>query len=78
VTKWSDLSIHSTRREFARFENPSMPRHGQLRRASLGWQWRISMVGVVFSPWMFTFTRRRALRKLGWFSPALVEEKEKP
>jgi hypothetical protein len=53
---------------------PLMPGHGQLRRAFLGWQFRVSVKGEVFSPWMFTFTRRRALTKLGWFNLKLVEE----
>ncbi len=53
---------------------PLMPGHGQLRRAFLGWQWRVSVKGEVFSPWLFTFTRRRAIAKLGWFQLELVEE----
>jgi len=67
-----ESQIRRVHRPFELTYTPAMP--GQLRRAFLGWQCRISSKGQVFGGWMFSFRRKRALTKLGWFSPRLVEE----
>jgi hypothetical protein len=53
---------------------PALPGHGQLRPSRFGWRFRVSVKGEVWGPWMFTFTRRRALHKLGWFALELLEQ----
>ncbi len=69
-----ESKIRRVHRPFELLDTPAMPRHGQLRRAFLGWQCRVSIYGQVWSGWMFSFRRKRALKKLGWFNPHLVEE----
>jgi hypothetical protein len=60
--------------DFSTLAHPDTSRHGQLRRAFCGWQWRWSVRGEVFSPWVFTFTHRRALQKLSRLRLELIEE----
>jgi len=55
-------------------EPPAMARHVQVRPAFLGWQWRVSVKGEVFSPWMFALSRRRAERAYSRHRPEMVED----